>query len=147
MAYITNSDIERRLGSAAYVQLTDDAGTGSADETVVDAARVAAEGEVDSYLARRHRVPIDVDSNAELAGLLSAATLDVVAFALHGRRPPIPEDVALRYRAVLSWLARVAEGAVVLPAAAPLAGNPATGISATAVGDEAVNSRSELEGL
>ena len=38
MAYVTNSDIEERLGTAAYVQLTDDAGTGSADTDKVDEA-------------------------------------------------------------------------------------------------------------
>jgi len=52
MGYVTNADIENRLGSAAYVQLTDDEGTGSANEDRVDEARLGAEGEADSYLAR-----------------------------------------------------------------------------------------------
>ena len=60
MAYISNEEIETRLGSSVYVQLTDDAGTGSADEAVVDEARAGAEGEVDAYLARRFAVPIDL---------------------------------------------------------------------------------------
>ena len=51
MAYITNSDIQAWLGTAAYVALTDDAGTGSADTAKVDQARLGAEGEVNSYLA------------------------------------------------------------------------------------------------
>ena len=34
MSYITNDDMELRLGTARYVQLTDDAGTGSANTAV-----------------------------------------------------------------------------------------------------------------
>ena len=39
MAYVTNADIEERLGSRTYVQLTDDAGTGSADTDKFDVKR------------------------------------------------------------------------------------------------------------
>ncbi|HUX30626.1 MAG TPA: phage protein Gp36 family protein [Thiobacillus sp.] len=52
MSYVTNADIEKRVGPAAYVQLTDDEDTGSANEDRVDEARLAAEGGVNSYLAR-----------------------------------------------------------------------------------------------
>ena len=45
MSYITNVDIEERLGTALYTQLTDDTGTGSADTDVVDSSRDEAEGE------------------------------------------------------------------------------------------------------
>ena len=48
MSYITNSDIELRLGTSRYIQLTDDTGSGSADTNIVDEARQGAEGEVDS---------------------------------------------------------------------------------------------------
>lgn len=147
MAYVTNEDIELRLGSAAYVQLTDDDATGSANEAVVDAVRVAAEGEVNSYLARRHRVPIDAGAHAELAGLLAGVTLDVIEYRLHARRPPLPADVAARYRAALDWLTLVGEGRVALPSAAELAGNAALGLRAATVGDQAVLSRRKMAGI
>ena len=67
MSYITDTDIERRLGTTAYIQLTDDAGTGAADLSVVAAAREGAVGEVNSFLARRFRVPIDLNNHPELA--------------------------------------------------------------------------------
>ena len=82
MAYISNSDIETRVGPAAYVQLTDDQGTGTANELVVDEARAGAEGEVDAYLARRFAVPIDLGQHPELAGILAS----VLATARQGRR-------------------------------------------------------------
>ena len=147
MAYLTNSDIEQRLGSAAYIQLTDDAGTGSANEAVVDAARVAAEGEVDSYFARRHRVPIDLNAHPELSGVLAAVTLDIAEYRLNARRPPVPEDVTSRYQAALIWLAQVAAGQVVLPSVAVLPGNDATGLRAASTGDRAILSRATMEGI
>lgn len=147
MAYITNEDIALRLGPVAYVQLTDDAGTGSANEEVVDAERAAAEGEVDSYLARRFRVPIDLSRHPELAGLLVAAALDLLEYRLHSRRPPVPDDVRARQRATLGWLSQVASGAVVLPSVVAIAGNDATGVAGATRGDTAVMSRDELEAL
>ena len=62
MSYLANSDIEKRLGAAAYVQLTDDEGTGSANQDRVDEARLGAEGEANSYLARRYAVPVDLSA-------------------------------------------------------------------------------------
>ena len=42
MAYISNADIQERLGAAAYVQLADDDGDGQADVGVVDEVRLGA---------------------------------------------------------------------------------------------------------
>ena len=147
MAYITNQDIAARLGAAVYVQLTDDSGTGSADEAVATVAREAAEGEVNSHLARRHRVPIDIASNAELAAILASATLDLAEYRLHSRRPPVPESVTLRHRQAIEWLKRVATGSVVLPSAKALPGNDVLGPAGQAIGNESFLSREELEGL
>ena len=36
MAYITNEDLQARIGPAAYVQQIDETGTGSADTAKVD---------------------------------------------------------------------------------------------------------------
>ena len=90
MAYVTNADIQGRLGNDTYIQLTDDDQDGSADVGVVDEARLAAEGEVNSYLARRYGVPIDLTTHADLADLLASITLDLVEFRLRARRPPVP---------------------------------------------------------
>ncbi|GJM25999.1 MAG: hypothetical protein DHS20C16_24140 [Phycisphaerae bacterium] len=147
MSYITDADIERRLGSADFVQLTDDAGSGAADLDVVAEAREGAVGEVNSYLARRFRVPIDVGVHAELASILATVTLDVVAHRLHSRRPPIPTEVAARYESTVSWLAKVATGDVSLPSEGMLAGADASGVIAKATGNQAVLSRDELAGL
>ena len=72
MGYITDSDIQTRVGPAAYVQLTDDTGGGVANETVVDEARAGAEGEVNAYLARRYAVPLQVAAPGRLVEVLDA---------------------------------------------------------------------------
>jgi len=147
MGYATNADVEERLGTALYVQLTDDTGTGSADTDKVTEARQGAEGEVNSYLGRRYSVPVDVAAHAEVAGVLKSVTLDLVEFRLHERRPPVPEDVRRKRDAAVKWLEMVASGAVVLPAGSELAGNPALGISGRVVGAERVLTREEMGNL
>ncbi|MGD2110387.1 MAG: DUF1320 domain-containing protein [Phycisphaerae bacterium] len=144
MAYITNADIEERLGSATYVQLTDDDGNGVADTGVVDEARLAAEGEINSYLARRYQVPIDVSAHSELADLLASITLDVVEYRLRLRRPPVPGDAVNLHKRALDWLRGVADGCVELPSATPLAENTALGVRGEVVGEDRVLSRNEL---
>ena len=144
MAYITNADIEERLGSAAYVQLTDDDGDGEPDAGVVDEARLAAEGEVNSYLARRFAVPIDLTVHADLADLLASITLDLAEYRLRGRRPPVPKDALDQHAHAIDWLARVAGGAVELPSAAPVAANATRGTLGATMGEARLLSRDEL---
>jgi len=143
MAYITNADIELRLGGDAYVQLTDDDGGGVADEEVVNEARLGAEGEVDSYLARRFAVPVDVLAHPELKGVLASLCLDLAEYRLRARRPPVAEDVVRRRQEAVAWLEAVAGGRIELPAVSAPAG-PARGLSAGVVGNERILSRDEL---
>lgn len=142
MAYITNADIQTRLGSATYVQVADDDGDGVADTGVVDEARVAAEGELDSYLAVRHAVPVDVTVHPELAGVLRGAALDLAEYRLRLRRPPVSEDARRRRDQTIDWLRLIAAGTVALPAlSAPAASGPV----AQGGGATRVLSRAELE--
>ena len=144
MAYITNTDIDLRLGHAAYVQLADDDGNGAADTAVVDEARRAAEGEVDSYLALRYATPIDLEVHPELADLLKSVSLDLAEYRLRLRRPPVSEDARRRRDQTVDWLQRIAEGTVALPSLSAPATIAARGTVARAVGAERVLSRDEL---
>ena len=147
MSYATHSDVQQRMGSVAYVQLTDDAGTGAADEAKVTEARSAAESEVNSYLGRRYAVPINVAAHAELQSLLRSVTLDLVEYRLHSRRPPVPADVAVKRTAGIDWLQQVAVGKAVLPSLTELAGRASEGVVAEVSGSSRVWSREEAEGL
>ena len=106
-----------------------------------------AEGEVNSYLGRRVAVPVETGGEPQLSAVLKSITLDLAEYRLHGRRPPVPEDVRYKYASAVQWLQRVASGEAVLPAAAELDGHPALGISGEVTGSPRVMSREELENL
>ncbi len=145
MSYITNADIESWLGTAAYIQLTDDDGSGSADEAKVDEARLGAEGEANSYLATRYRVPVDLTAEPEVAAVIRTFVLDLASYRLHSRRPPVPEDVVRRREEAVTWLGRVASGLVQLPAALAPPENPALGEIARTDGPGRTMTRESLE--
>ena len=147
MSYITNADIELRVGTARLIQLTDDAGGGSINPSVVDEARLGAEGEVDSYLARRYAVPIDLAAHVEAGPVIKSAALDLVEYRLHARRRDVPPGVTAKRDAATAWLVRVSRGDTQLPSVLPIAANPATGITAAAIGESRLLSRDELSGL
>lgn len=147
MAYVSNADIELRLGSAVAIQLTDDAGAGVINAGLLDETRSGAEGEVNSYLARRFQTPIDVGAHGEVAGLLASVTLDLVEYRLHARRPPVPLSVIQRHRSALDWLSRVASGLVALPSAITIAPSNSSGLVSGSTGEPMVFSREDLEGL
>jgi phage gp36-like protein len=144
MSYITNADIQERLGNDTYVSLTDDNRDGAADVGVVDEARLAAEGEVNSFLARRYRVPIDLTLHPELGDLVASVTLDVAEYRLRLRRPPVSEDARRRHAQTLDWLSRVADGRIDLPSIIPPATGTARGIVVQISGEERLLSREEL---
>lgn len=147
MAYITNDDIQSRIGLAAYIQLTDDAGTGSADASKVDEARLGAEGEANSYLAARYAVPVDLTGEPQVQAALRSFVLDIAAYRLHTRRPPVPEDIIRRRDDAVTWLARVASGLVQLPAASAPTENSALGILGRAAGPARLMTRESMENL
>ena len=147
MAYITNTDIESWLGAETYIELTDDAGSGVADVAKVNEARLGAEGEADSYLATRYRTPVDVSGHPEVAAVLRAFVLDLAAYRLHSRRPPVPDDVVRRHEEAVTWLARVASGIVQLPAAAALLENPTLGIVGRCEGPTRAMTREGMNSL
>jgi phage gp36-like protein len=144
MGYLTNSDIEERLGSATLVQLADDDGNGIADVGIVDEARLGAEGEVNSYLARRYPTPVDLVAYPELTAVLASITLDLAEYRLRCRRPPVSDDARRRHDEAVDWLTRIADGRVVLPSLTALPASQSAGMVAAGSGEERLLTRSEL---
>ena len=144
MAYISNADIEERLGAQTYVQLADDDGDAVADVGVVNEARLGAEGEVNSYLARRYRLPIDLAAHPELADILATITLDLVEFRLHTRRPPVSDAVVQKQHRALQWLQRIADGTIDLPSLSELPAGGLRGLQAGWTSADRTLSREEL---
>ncbi|MEK6674833.1 MAG: phage protein Gp36 family protein [Planctomycetota bacterium] len=144
MAYITNTDIDKRLGTATYLQLSDDNNDGVADAAVVDEARLGAEGEVDSYFARRFQTPIAVSQEPQLAALIKSIVLDLVEVRLRSRRPPVSTNALQQAERARDWLRRVASGAIELPLIGEVATQASRGPIADVVGSAKVLSRDEL---
>jgi phage gp36-like protein len=144
MGYITNADIEERVGGVAFVQLADDDGNGVADVGVVDEARLGAEGEVNSYLGRRYAVPISLTTHPDLADVLASFTLDLAEYRLRLRRPPVSEDARRRRDQAIEWLTRVAEGRIELPSAVGVTASSVRGTIAATVGEKRLLTRDEL---
>jgi phage gp36-like protein len=147
MSYVTNSEIQSRLGTQAYIQLTDDTGSGSADTAKVDEARLGAEGEVNSYLATRYAVPVNLSGEAEVQAVLKSFVLDLVSYRLHSRRPPVPADIVRRREEAVTWLGRVASGLVQLPSALTVAENASRGILPQTTGPARTMTREGMENL
>lgn len=144
MAYISNADMVERMGASTVVQLADDNGDGTADTGVLDEARLSAEAEVNSCLARRYQTPIDLVVHPELADMLAGITLDLVENRLRSRRPPVSEDVVRRAESTRLWLERLADGTVELPSVASVASGSTRGVVAQSLGEERTLSREEL---
>lgn len=145
MAYLTNADIQALLGTAATIELTDDAGTGSVDSDVVTSARLGAEGEANSYFAARYHVPIDITGESELAAVIRTFVLDLAVYRLHSRKPPVPDDVVRRRQEAINWLIRVADGRAQLPSVALLPDNDAAGLLGEKAGPNRTMTRDSLE--
>lgn len=115
MAYIINSDIIARVGSNTAVQLSADSGD-VVDAAVLDEVRQSTEGEINGYVGRRYAVPVDLSAHPELAATLKGFALDVAAYRLHARRPPVAEDIRRMREEAIKWLKDVSNGVIVLPA-------------------------------
>jgi phage gp36-like protein len=144
MGYINNSDIEVRVGAAAYVQFADDDGDAVADAAVVNEVRGAAEGEVNSYLAARYQTPVDVVLHPELLDLLKSVTLDIAEYRLRARRPPVSDEATRRYRQTIEWLAHISQGVLALPSLSEVQAPSNRGLLAASAGEARLLTRDEL---
>lgn len=119
MAYAILADIEAQLSEDELIQLTDDAGEGEVDESIVARAIVDADEEMDGYLGGRMEVPL-----YPVPGIVRKLSVDIAIYNLYSRRPGTPPDVrSKRYDNAVRFLVRVGEGKLSLgqddPAGAP----------------------------
>ena len=147
MAYSTNADIQERLGNAAYIQLADDDGDGIADVGVVNEARLGANGEVDSYLAMRYLLPIDLAVHTDTADVLASFTLDLAEYRLRSRRPPVPHEAVKRHAQAIAWLEAVSKGTIELPSATGVVPASSRGPIAEVSGEDRILSHDEMSGF
>lgn len=116
--YASNQQlIDRFEDEAAVAHLTHNP-DGSPDQELLTRAIDSAEGLIESYLAMRYDVPVDVSADLRLAASLRGVTLDLAQFNLMSANSLVPDSMKLIYDRVLKWLQDIAAGKAVLPAAA-----------------------------
>lgn len=125
MAYCTPDDILEVLPAEQLTALTDDAGAGVLDESVVARAIADAEAEIDSYCAARYPVPF-----APAPVMIRKVAVDIAVYNLFARRRGAPPERKERYDHAVRFLRAVADGQVTLGAGAPTA-SAADGIEAS----------------
>lgn len=144
MPYCALADlVGRRIPEATLIQLTDDAGLGVVDTTVVDAILAEASEVCDGYLRGRYAVPL-----SPVPQLLTAVALSIVLYLLYGRRPELgatPERIKDDYQTALKQLAQMQTGVIVLDAPTPAGADPVTGSGASFVGQDRRFSRDSLK--
>jgi phage gp36-like protein len=114
MAYCTQADIEEQLSEDELIQLTDDAGLGSVDTTVVDRAIADADDEINSYLQERYTVPL-----SPVPGLVRKLSVDLAIYNLYSRRDIEAPVRTQRYEADVKLLKSLAKGEASLGVEAP----------------------------
>jgi phage gp36-like protein len=116
MAYSTQTDIEEQLSQSELIQLTDDAGSGSVDTSVVSRAIADADDEVNSYLQERYAVPV-----SPAPGLVRKLSVDIAIYNLFARRDIEAPVRTRRYEDAVRLLKALARGEASLGVEPPAA--------------------------
>lgn len=104
--YIAQSDLDVYLSSTVLIQLTDDAAAGVVGTAAVAECIVAAEAEVNSFLAKQYTTPI----TGTIPEPVKEWSVQLAVLRLHQRRLPVPEDVWAMAREARRQLGLVAKG-------------------------------------
>lgn len=105
MAYSTQIDIEEQLSESELIQLTDDAGSGSVDASVVSRAITDADDEINSYLQEHYAVPV-----SPVPGLVRKLSVDLAIYNLFARRDLDAPVRTQRYENAVRLLKSLARG-------------------------------------
>jgi phage gp36-like protein len=104
--YTDRDDMEQRFGQTELIQLTDRARLDLIDDEILNRAIADAEAMVDSYLAPRYRLPLEL--NLVQGSNLPQATADIARYNLYGAQTT--EEVEKRYERQVKWLRDVSNG-------------------------------------
>jgi phage gp36-like protein len=111
MSYCTQTDITNSgLSSATLIQLTDDAGTGAVNATVVAECIAQADAEIDGYLGARYSIPV-----SPVPVMLRNLSVAASVWKLYGHRGLDHARRRQDYEDALAVLRRLARGEMVLP--------------------------------
>jgi phage gp36-like protein len=107
MPYATTRDLLERFGEEEMLALSDRAGSGSLNTSVLSRAIEDASGEIDGYVGNQYELPLST-----IPPVLARLCCDIARWRLQEDRPT---DVARqRYEDAIAFLTKVAEGKVQL---------------------------------
>jgi phage gp36-like protein len=119
MAYATAADLEAAFGVKELILLADRDRDQTPDPAVMARAIEDAEGEINSYLAKRYVLPLD-----PVPAQIRAITCDIARYRMDAANPRTATKE--RYEAALATLRDLSIGKATLGASAALAGDPAS---------------------
>lgn len=109
MAYSSLTDILAQIDEQVLIQLTDDEGAGAVHQGRVSTAISEADGEIDSYLARRYTLPL-----ASTPAVIKKLSVDIAIWNLFSRRGKEDPVRQKRYDAAIKLLGAIADGKATL---------------------------------
>lgn len=128
MPYCTQGDIDEQLPLTELIAMTDDAGTGMVDASVVDRAISDAETVIDAYCQASYTVPF-----AEAPNIIRRLCVDLAIDNLFARRNVNPPDIRKERAAnAVRFLEKVASGQIQLGAETPAPVNTGRAVSVSA---------------
>ena len=147
--YHTNAHLKARFADDAQVaQLTgtESAETGVPDEDVLTEIVNGTEGIVDSYIATRYLVPVEVADHATLAAHMKSLCLDISVYRLLTEGGGVvPTAIKDARDAAIEWCKSVSKGEVFLPTpdteASTESNEPGSGYDIGSTGDAAKQNR------
>lgn len=141
--YAIKADILEQLSESDLIGLTDDAGAGTVDDSVVDRAIADADATIDAYCQGRYSVPFV----APLAPMIRSLSVDLAIYNLYSRRPvaEVPEVRKDRRKEAIAFLNKVAEAKISLGAASPAPVN--SGQAVLVGGGARLFTRDSMQGL
>jgi phage gp36-like protein len=140
MAYSAQTDITEALDEAELIELTDDEGMGTVDESVVTRAIADADATIDAYCQAKYTVPLTSTPDK-----IRQISVDIAVYNLYSRRLSVPEHRTARYKEALRFLEKITEGKISLGAAEPAA--EATGHEANVDYSTRIFTRSKMTGF
>ena len=107
--YGTLEDLKKEISEEELIELTDDAGIGEIDQSVINEIGARSDGEINGYLAIRYKLPFETTPD-----LIKRIWVDIVLYYLKLRRAVVSDDVKERKSNANRQLKLVAEGKITL---------------------------------
>jgi len=144
---VTQTMLENRVGADELVRLTDDAGTGSVNASVMARAIDEGEGELLNNIGQRYVLPLAL-SDTNTASVVQGMMIDAVVYRLYMRRDhAVTEEHTAAYRHAVEWSEKIAAGKLGLLGETERSESP-SGVGQVIVdGSSRVISRETTQGL